>query len=140
MEKVFNFSHTIRVRYSEIDGQKIVFNAHYLTYLDIAFTEYMREILGPDWLKNQHSSNFEPVLVKSTVQYIKPAMLDDLVTVYVRVHTVGNSSLSLESLIKRNGDVLLEAETIQVNYNNVSKSSAPIPEEIKRRIREFENL
>mgnify|MGYP001822445374 FL=1 len=38
----FSFSHRFRVRYSEIDGQGIVFNAHYLTYFDTAITEYFR--------------------------------------------------------------------------------------------------
>ncbi|WP_099354023.1 acyl-CoA thioesterase [Fredinandcohnia onubensis] len=136
----FHFSHTIRVRYSEIDGQKIVFNAHYLTYIDIGFTEYMREILGPDWLTNQHSSQFEPVLVKSTVEYKKPALLDDLITIYVRVKKLGTSSLTLESIITRDNEILVEAETIQVNYNNITKSSTPIPDDIKHRIQELEAL
>lgn len=136
----FKFSHTIRVRYSEIDGQKIVFNAHYLTYIDIGFTEYMREILGSDWLTNSHFSHFEPVLVKSTVEYKKPALLDDLIKVYVRVKKLGSSSLTLESIIKRDDEILIEAETIQVNYNNVTKTSAPIPDDIKNRIQEFEGL
>ncbi|WP_010677908.1 acyl-CoA thioesterase [Bacillus timonensis] len=136
----FKFSHTIRVRYSEIDGQKIVFNAHYLTYIDIAFTEYMREILGSDWLINSHSLHFEPVLVKSTVEYKKPALLDDLIQVYVRVKKLGSSSLSIESVIKRENEILIEAETIQVNYNNVTKASAPIPDDIKERIQKFEGL
>lgn len=35
----YHFYHPLRVRYSEINGQKIVFNAHYLTYLDVAVTD-----------------------------------------------------------------------------------------------------
>ncbi|MFS0820551.1 acyl-CoA thioesterase [Bacillus sp. 1P02SD] len=136
----FKFSHTIRVRYSEIDGQKIVFNAHYLTYIDIGFTEYMREILSPDWLTNPQSSQFEPVLVKSTIEYKKPALLDDLIKVYVRVKKVGGSSLTLETIIKRDDDILIESETVQVNYNNVTKKSAPIPNHIKNRIKQFEEI
>ncbi|MEH7223273.1 thioesterase family protein [Bacillus sp. JJ1566] len=136
----FKFSHTIRVRYSEIDGQKIVFNAHYLTYIDIGFTEYMREILGPNWLSDQHSSQFEPVLVKSTVEYKKPALLDDLIKVYVRVNKLGNSSITVESIITRDNEILVEAETIQVNYNNITKTSAHLPYDIKNRIKEFEGL
>lgn len=136
----YHFSHTLRVRYSEIDGQKIVFNAHYLTYLDVGFTEYMREILGQDWLLNQHTSHFEPVLVKSTVEYKKPAVLDDLLTIYVRVKKLGNSSLTLESSIARGDEILVEAETIQVNYNNVTNSSAPLPKDIKDRIKKFEGI
>ncbi len=43
----YYFSHPIRVRYSEIDGQKIVFNAHYSTYIDVAVTEYFRTVISP---------------------------------------------------------------------------------------------
>ncbi|MEC7649574.1 MAG: acyl-CoA thioesterase, partial [Pseudomonadota bacterium] len=38
----FKFAWPFRVRYSEVDGQMIVFNAHYLTYYDTAITEYFR--------------------------------------------------------------------------------------------------
>lgn len=30
----FSFFHPFRIRYSEIDGQGVVFNAHYLTFYD----------------------------------------------------------------------------------------------------------
>ncbi|MFS0862864.1 acyl-CoA thioesterase [Fredinandcohnia sp. 179-A 10B2 NHS] len=140
MKDQYKFSHEIRVRYSEIDGQKIVFNAHYHTYLDIAFTEYMREILGPQWIKDPHSLQFDPVLVKSTVHYKKPALLDDILTIYVRVKKIGNSSLTLESLITRDDVVLIEAEMINANYDVVSKTAVPLPEKIKSKIKQFEGL
>ena len=35
----FSFFHPFRVRYSEIDAQGVVFNAHYLTYYDTAINE-----------------------------------------------------------------------------------------------------
>ena len=41
---IFNFYYSFRVRYSEVDAQGIVFNAHYLTYFDTAMTEYLRHI------------------------------------------------------------------------------------------------
>jgi len=44
MKKEFNFLHTLRVRYAEIDGQSIVFNAHYLTYISVAILEYFRNL------------------------------------------------------------------------------------------------
>jgi hypothetical protein len=40
----FWFFHPFRVRYSEIDGQGVVFNAHYLTYFDTTITEYFRAL------------------------------------------------------------------------------------------------
>ena len=35
----FSFFHTLRVRWSEVDMQAIVFNGNYLNYFDVAFTE-----------------------------------------------------------------------------------------------------
>ena len=40
------FTFLLRVRYSECDAQKVVFNARYAEYVDIAATEFMRAIWG----------------------------------------------------------------------------------------------
>ena len=40
------FCHLLRVRYSECDAQKVVFNGRYVDYIDIAVTEFMRVIWG----------------------------------------------------------------------------------------------
>ena len=38
----FRFFHSLRVRWAEVDMQSIVFNGHYLLYVDVAFTEFWR--------------------------------------------------------------------------------------------------
>ena len=47
----YKFTHNLRVRWSEVDSQKVVFNANYLNYFDIGVTEYYKAIgcpyLGP---------------------------------------------------------------------------------------------
>lgn len=43
----FTFFHTLRVRWAEVDPQSIVFNGHYLTYADVAITEYFRALASP---------------------------------------------------------------------------------------------
>ena len=40
----FSFFHPLRVRWAEVDPQSIVFNGHYLTYADVAITEYFRAL------------------------------------------------------------------------------------------------
>ncbi|MGH8674367.1 MAG: acyl-CoA thioesterase, partial [Burkholderiales bacterium] len=40
----FRCVHRLRVRWAEIDMQKVVFNGHYLTYIDTAVAEYWRGI------------------------------------------------------------------------------------------------
>lgn len=39
-----SFSYNFRIRYSEVDAQKIVYNSHYLTFLDVSIFEFFDAI------------------------------------------------------------------------------------------------
>ncbi|WP_078428693.1 acyl-CoA thioesterase [Alkalihalobacterium alkalinitrilicum] len=138
----FRFHYPIRVRYSEIDGQKIVFNAHYSTYVDVASTEYFREVIGANWMELAETNTFDIVLAKITLEYHQPAKLDDLLHVYCRVKRIGKSSLTCSYVIAREGtnDILVTADAIQVSYNNEKGKSQPIPEDIIHKIKEYEGI
>jgi hypothetical protein len=43
----FRCFHRLRVRWAEVDMQKIVFNAHYLMYIDTAMSDYWRALALP---------------------------------------------------------------------------------------------
>ena len=43
----FRLHHRLRVRWAEVDLQKIVFNPHYLMYVDTAIADYWRAIALP---------------------------------------------------------------------------------------------
>ena len=43
----YRFFHRLRVRWAEVDMQKIVFNAHYLMYFDTAISDYWRALALP---------------------------------------------------------------------------------------------
>ena len=70
----FRYFHPFRVRYAEVDGQGVVFNAHYLTYYDTAITEYLYE-LGYDYIGAVKETGEDYHLVKSVVEYKAPAMI-----------------------------------------------------------------
>jgi acyl-CoA thioester hydrolase len=135
-----HFSCPIRVRYSEIDGQKIVFNAHYSTYIDIATTEYFRHVLGDRLQQLADDHTFDPVLRKITLEFIKPAKLDDVLDVSCRVTKVGKSSFELNHKIMRNDELLVKAEVVQVNYDMSSGKAQVIPHKIKETLIHFEKL
>lgn len=136
----YPFSHRLKVRYSEIDGQKIVFNAHYLTYLDIAVGEYFEEGIGLDLHSLAESGEFDFVLAKSTLEYKSPARLGDLLNIWCKTGRIGNSSITMNFLITRDGEEepLLNAEIIYVSYNVHKNSSQPIPDFIRKKIESFE--
>lgn len=138
--EAFHFHTELRVRYSEIDGQKIVFNAHYSTYLDIALTEYFRHLFGDDWIGNPEKYKFDPVLVKSIIEYRKPAKLDDRLKVFASVSRIGNTSLTCQFLIKRGEERLIEAETTHVNFDTETEKSVRIPDKVREKITTFEKL
>ena len=130
----FPFVHTLRVRYSEIDGQKIVYNAHYLTYLDLAFTEYFRNI----GIAFVDASAFDTALVKATLEFKRPARLDDLLDIHVSMPRLGNTSFTGQYRISPHGndqadDAYLEAEIVYVSVTEEGRP-APIPGWVRERI------
>jgi acyl-CoA thioester hydrolase len=135
----YRFFYPLRVRYSEIDGQKIVFNAHYLTYIDLAIIEYFRKVLGEHWLELADSHVFDIALVKLTLDFKKSAKLDDMLHIYCGVSRIGNSSFTVGfSILRGETEVILTAEAIYVNYNSGEGKSQSIPAEIRRKILLFE--
>src|SRR3954452_12583206 len=66
-----SFVHELRVRYGECDPQGIVFNANYLLYFDVAFTEYWRDRIGP-W-DGMDEFGVDAVVAEAKVRFRAPA-------------------------------------------------------------------
>jgi len=128
----FDFLHDIRVRYSEIDGQGIVFNAHYLTYFDIAITEFFRN-LGFDYKEYVERTDMDFHLVKSLVNYEKPIPFDMEMQVGCRVEKMGNTSLTfrLEIFEKGKDDRFCNGEIVWVHTDQKSHGTIRISDEIR---------
>jgi len=141
MKKDFKFLYSLRVRYAEIDGQGIVFNAHYLTYLSVALMEYLRNM---NLSYNEISKNnyFDVALAKITLEYLSPAFFDEILEIGVKVIELGNSSLKINYEIFKSGSTepIFTANAIYVNFNTKTKKSQIIPDHIRERITQFEEL
>src|SRR5690606_26313100 len=134
----YKFVHSLRVRYSEIDGQKIVFNAHYLTYIDVAITEYFREVVRP----LPEGEEFDFVLAKVVLEFKGSAYLDDILNIYCRTVRLGNSSFTVQFAIQRDEtkETIVLAEVVYVSYDVHTRRAVPIPPVVRERIRAFEGL
>jgi acyl-CoA thioester hydrolase len=88
----FAFFHALRVRWSEVDMQAIVFNGHYLTYFDVAFTEYWRATGLPSAIM-QAKEGKELFARKAGIEYLASARFDDVLDIGVRCQTIGRSSI-----------------------------------------------
>jgi len=129
----FHFFHPFRVRYSEIDGQGVVFNAHYLTYYDTTVTEYFRA-LNYDQYADAQKTGMDFHVVKSVVEYKAPIRFDQEIEVGARVARIGNSSLVFELGIFSKGtdELLASGEIVWVNTDQRTHRPMPIPEATRR--------
>jgi len=72
----------IRVRYKDTDTMSVVYYGNYLTYFEVARVEYLRERGLP---MSEVNRRIHMPVVEACVQYIRPALLDDLLAVTSRV-------------------------------------------------------
>jgi YbgC/YbaW family acyl-CoA thioester hydrolase len=90
MKEDFSFSTRFKVRYAEIDGQKIVFNSRYLEYVDVCVTEFWPwtgiEAL-PEWQDTEFNVR------RTEIDYLKPFRLGDEIEAFMRIERIGNTSL-----------------------------------------------
>jgi YbgC/YbaW family acyl-CoA thioester hydrolase len=130
----------LRVRWAEVDMQKIVFNGHYLTYIDTAIADYWREIglPYPHGYVERYSSDI--FLRKATLEYLGSARYDDELTVCCRVSKLGRSSMTFVFEICRGAEApLVTAELVYVNADPQMRA-APLPEEVRDKVRRYERV
>ncbi|HSB10187.1 MAG TPA: thioesterase family protein [Blastocatellia bacterium] len=138
MKSDFRFHHDIRVRFADTDLQGIVFNANYLTYYDVAWTEYFRTV-GFEW-KDLLALGVDTVLSRTTMVFKSPAKFDEILEVHTRVSRLGNTSLTFEfEIYPRNEDRLIgSASSLYVCVGPKTLKSIRVPDELRSRITEFE--
>lgn len=119
----YTFFHSLRVRWAEVDPQGIVFNGNYLTYLDVATTEYYRQ-LGMSYPADLLRGGGDLFAVKSTLEYRAPAHFDDWLDIGTRVARLGRSSLVFELGIWRDEQLLTVGELVYV-YADASDRASP---------------
>lgn len=131
-KKRAKFSYHYRVRFAEVDYQGVVFNAHYLTYLDTALTEYMR-YLGMDVSLNHNPKQFDFQLIKTTLEFKAPAKFDDELAVMISTQKIGNASITFHADIVRKQDqqLLVLGELVWVYADLIKHTSVIIPADVR---------
>jgi acyl-CoA thioester hydrolase len=100
-----SFVHELRVRYGECDPQGIVFNANYLLYFDVAFTELWREAVGP-W-QEMVQRGVDAVVAEANLSFRAPARFDDVLQLHARVALLGSSAVTTEIDVMREQELLV---------------------------------
>lgn len=133
----FRFFHRLRVRWAEVDLQKIVFNAHYLMYFDTAITDYWRALALP-YEAAMHELGGDLYVKKSTVEYHGSARFDDQLDIGLKCARIGNSSMSFVGGIFRGHDLLVTCELVYVFADPATQTSKPVPQALRDVLNGFE--
>ena len=133
----FRFFHRLRVRWAEVDMQKIVFNGHYLMYLDTAISDYWRAMAFP-YEAGMVALGGDLYVKKASVEYHGSAHYDDLLDVGLRCQRIGNSSITFAGAIFAGEALLISAELIYVFADPLNQTSKPVPDTLRQALNAFE--
>jgi len=84
------YVHRVRVRYGEVDMQRVVFNAHYLAYCDDACESFVRARGVRD-----AAPEFDFMLKKAVIEWSGSATVGDDLAIAVHVSRWGTSSFDV---------------------------------------------
>ena len=133
----FRFFDRLRVRWAEIDAQKIVFNGHYLMYFDTAVAGYWRALALP-YAQTMAQLEGDLFVRKATVEYEASARYDDVIDVGIRCARIGNSSILFQAAVFRQDRRLVTGELVYVFADPHTQTSKPVPPSLRSALLGFE--
>ncbi len=134
----FRFFDRLRVRWAEIDAQKIVFNGHYLMYFDTAVAGYWRALALP-YAQTMEQLGGDMFVRKATVEYLASARYDDVLDIGLRCGRIGNSSMRFDCAAFRQDELLVTGELVYVFADPHSQTSRPVPPALRMVFSDFES-
>ena len=131
MSKHGVFSLPVRVYFQDTDAGGVVYHASYVNFMERARTE---------WLRTHGYSNaglmkeFGVVFVVRSLKldYLKHALLDDLLEVTAQIKDVGRSRLNLLQNVLRGDELLTEGEVHLVCVSVESFKPVSVPEVLRK--------
>ncbi len=118
----------VQMRFRDIDGMGHVNNAVYLSYTELARTQFYMQVA-----KKKSLDEIDFILAHVDIDFESQAMWGDQIQVAVWPTKIGTSSftLSYEISEKRTRRILARANSVLVSYDYEKRESKPIPPEFR---------
>jgi acyl-CoA thioester hydrolase len=123
----------VRVYYEDTDFTGIVYHASYLRFMERGRTNYLR-LIGADHrtlfeATEQEAPGFAFVVRSMTIDWLKPARMDDVLDIVTAPEDVKGASITLLQQVRRGEDLLVEAHT-RVAFISQGRAR-PIPKPLR---------
>jgi acyl-CoA thioester hydrolase len=109
MSKLHAHTFPVRVYYEDTDVAGIVYYANYLKFAERARTEALR-MAGIEQSELMREEGVGFVVRRCNADFLKPAKLDDLLTIETRLHDIGKVSIVMKQVIRRGEEALVELD------------------------------
>ncbi|MEO8152696.1 MAG: tol-pal system-associated acyl-CoA thioesterase [Rhizobacter sp.] len=104
-----HYAHTLRIYWEDTDAGGVVFYANYLKFFERARTEWLRSLgFAQEEIRTQTGAIF--IVSQTSVRYLRPARLDDLLSVTVQVKAAGQASMHITQVAWRGDERLAEGD------------------------------
>lgn len=137
---MYRFFCPVQVRYVETDQQGHVFFGHYLTYFDLALTEYLKAIgYGYDRFLQSEIDFF---YVESLCQYRDRAFFDEVLHVHARIGNIGTTSFTFQfGVFESNSQrFIANGHIVAVAVDKNTKKPVPAPDGLREAVARFEGV
>ena len=125
------FSIDFQIRYGEVDLQGVVFNAHYLAYVDHCVDQWLRslDVIGGD-------NEWDIMVKKATVEWSGSAGIGEVLTLVPRVTRWGNTSfdVTVDGVVGERA--VFQAVVLYVGVKLGTKTPTPPPDAVRRALSE----
>ncbi|MDD4928973.1 MAG: tol-pal system-associated acyl-CoA thioesterase [Gallionella sp.] len=121
------FTWPVRVYFQDTDAGGVVYHASYVNFMERARTEWLR---SHGYSNAELMKTFGVMFVVRTmkIDYLRPALLDDMLDVTARVKDVGRSRLTLLQTVRREEELLTEGEVHLVCVSRETFKPVRLPE------------
>ncbi len=120
----------LRVRYGECDAQGIVFNAHYVAWMDVANTELWRAAVG-SYTALAADHGVDVVVAEVSVRYRAPARFDEELELETWFDAIGSTSMTARCDVRRGGELLAEGTVRYVMVETAGWTKVPVPSPLR---------
>jgi acyl-CoA thioester hydrolase len=135
MTKSKVFALPVRVYFQDTDAGGVVYHGSYVNFMERARTEWLRDVCG--YSNGALMKEFGAVFVVRSMKldYLKPALLDDLLDVTAQVRDIGRSRITLLQTVRRGEELLTEAEVHLVCVSLESFKPVSVPEVLRAQLK-----
>jgi acyl-CoA thioester hydrolase len=127
----------VPTRFRDTDAMGHVNNAVYLSYLEQARVEYMRDVFGVTKVEE-----FGIIVARVEIDYRSPVLMGENLLVGIRTSSVGGASFEAEYRVveKGSGRLVADAKSVQVRYDYKSGRVQKLSPDFSRKLKEHDGL